>query len=95
MNEREREIEVKKFIKEILADKDSYATTLKTSIKFLNKALKAEGENLKELCRFIIGNSVFWRGPNHLKIKSKLRKFSFSAAVKSRRAEIESELDGE
>jgi light-regulated signal transduction histidine kinase (bacteriophytochrome) len=95
MNEKERELEVKKCIREILSDKDSYDTTLKTSIKFLNKALRADGENLKELCRYIIGNSVFWRGPNHLKIKSKLRKFSFSAAVKNRRAEIESELDGE
>jgi hypothetical protein len=82
MNEKEKEI--KAVVREILSDKDSYKTTLKTALKFLNKALKSSGDELKEDCLYILGNSISWEGPNYVELKNKLRKFAFRDAVSNR-----------
>lgn len=82
MNKREKEI--KAVVREILKDKESYETTLKTALKFLNRALSSSGAELKENCLYILGNSIYWTGNNHVKLKVKLRKFAFSALVSNR-----------
>ena len=82
MNEKEKEI--KAVVREILKDKESYETTLKTALKFLNKALKSSGDELKENCLFILGNSISWEGKNYVKLKNKLRKFAFRSSVTNR-----------
>ena len=82
MNEKERE--VKAVIREMLKDKEGLETTLKTAVKFMNKALKSSGLELKENCLFILGNSIYWNGTNYAKIKNKLRKFAFNSAVGNR-----------
>ena len=82
MNEKEKEI--KAVVREILSDKDSYKTTLKTALKFLNKALKSSGDELKEDCLYVLGNSISWEGSNYVELKNKLRKFAFRDSVSNR-----------
>ena len=77
--------EVYKAIRQMLADTESHKTELKYAVKFLKKALKSSGVELRENCLYILGNSIGWTGENHVKIKQTLRKFSFSSAVGNRK----------
>jgi hypothetical protein len=55
-----------------------YKRSIKSVIKFCNKALLAEGPELRELCLYILGNAIYWDGPE---TKEKLRRFSFHGAL--------------
>ena len=58
-----------------------YKRSIKSVIKFCNKALQAEGPELRELCLYILGNAIYWDGPE---TKEKLRRFSFHGALSYR-----------
>ncbi len=58
-----------------------YKRSIKSVIKFCNKALLAEGPELRELCLYILGNAIYWDGPE---TKEKLRRFSFHGALSYR-----------
>ena len=72
-----QEEEVYKAVRQMLADTESHKTTLKHAVKFLKKALKSSGLELRENCLYILGNSIKWDGENHVDAKKVLRKFSF------------------
>lgn len=78
-----KEDEVKEIIKEILKDRKSYKTTLKYALKYCRRALKASGNELKEACLYILGNTscVYygrgWDGERSYKLKEKLRRYAF------------------
>jgi len=55
-----------------------YKRSLRSVIKFCNKALEAEGPELRELCLYILGNAIYWDGPE---TKERLRRFSFHGAL--------------
>lgn len=55
-----------------------YKRSLRSVIKFCNKALEAEGPELRELCLYILGNAIYWDGNE---TKEKLRRFSFHGAL--------------
>lgn len=55
-----------------------YKRSIKSVIKFCNKALLAEGPELRELCLYILGNAIYWDGNE---TKEKLRRFSFHGAL--------------
>jgi len=80
----ELEKQVHKAVRQMLADTDSHKTTLKTAVKFLHRALKASGFELKEECLYILGNSIKWNGQDHLKIKRTLRRYAFHPAIRSK-----------
>ena len=85
------EKDVKDAIKTILLDKESYETTLFYALKFARKALKQEGEEFKETCRYLIGNLIFWTGLRQSKIKSVIRKYSFNHLTHSKNCEEDEE----
>ena len=58
-----------------------YKRSIKSVIKFCNKALLAEGPELRELCLYILGNAIYWDGNE---TKEKLRRFSFHGALSYR-----------
>jgi hypothetical protein len=59
-----------------------YIKSINAAIKFCKKALQAEGSELRSLCLYIIGNSIYWdSGPE---LKERLRRFSFSGSVRYR-----------
>ena len=78
-----KEEEVKEVIKEILKDRKSYKTTLRFALKYCRRALKASGNELREACLYILGNTscVYygrgWDGEHSYKLKEKLRKYAF------------------
>jgi hypothetical protein len=55
-----------------------YKRSLRSVVKFCSKALQAEGSELRELCLYILGNAIYWDGPE---TKEKLRRFSFNGAL--------------
>ena len=75
------EVEVYNAIKQMLADTEGQKTDLKYAVKYMKKALKSTGDELRENCLYILGNSIKWTGDNHVEIKKTLRKYSFSPAV--------------
>lgn len=66
-----------------------YKRSIKSVIKFCNKALLAEGAELRELCPYILGNAIYWDGPE---TKEKLRRFSFHGAASYRKAIFKQEI---
>ena len=58
---------------------DLYKKSMAVTMKYCNKALRAEGMRLKELCLYILGNAIYWEGNPEL--KEQLRKYSFHGAV--------------
>ena len=80
----ELEKQVYAAVKQMLADTDSHKTTLKTAVKFLHRALKASGFELKEECLYILGNSIKWSGQDHIEIKKTLRRYAFHPAIRSK-----------
>jgi hypothetical protein len=66
-----------------------YKRSLRSVIKFCNKALEAEGPELRELCLYILGNAIYWDGPE---TKEKLRRFSFHGAASYRKAIFKQEI---
>lgn len=66
-----------------------YKRLLRSVIKFCNKALEAEGPELRELCLYILGNAIYWDGNE---TKEKLRRFSFHGAASYRKAIFKQEI---
>ena len=58
---------------------DLYKRSMAVAMKYCNKALRAEGMRLKELCLYILGNAIYWEGNPEL--KEQLRKYSFRASA--------------
>lgn len=77
----DKEKEIHDVVREILKDKKHLNTTLKHAVKFCHIALKSNGDQLKEACQNIVGNSIKWSGDKHQELKNKLRKFAFRSAV--------------
>ncbi len=77
----EPEKQVYAAVRQMLADTSSHKTTLKTAVKFLHRALKVSGRELREECLYILGNSIKWSGQDHVRIKRTLRRYAFHPAV--------------
>lgn len=61
-----------------------YKTSIEAAIRFCKKALQTEGLEFKNLCLYVIGNAIYWDGEGSAEMKERLRKFSFSGAIKYR-----------
>lgn len=79
------EEEVYKAVRQMLADTESQKTDLKYAAKFMKKALQSTGNELRENCLYILGNSISWTGEDHIRIKKTLRRYAFSPAVRRKK----------
>jgi hypothetical protein len=79
------EEEVYKAVRQMLADVESQKTDLKYAVKFMEKALQSTGDELRENCLYILGNSISWTGEDYIRIKKTLRRYAFSPAVRRKK----------
>jgi hypothetical protein len=68
---------IKETVYAILAEREKYPREISFALHFCEEALELSGESLREKCKYILGNLIFWKSPRSVKIKIKLRKFAF------------------
>jgi len=70
------EDDVRKCIKQILADINSYSTSLNYAVNYCKAALNMEGHELKIQCLYILNNITHWRNINAKDIRNVLKTFA-------------------
>jgi len=65
--------EVKKAIKVILADEESYKTSLNYAVGYCQLALSLYGDALAVQCLYILNNISHWRGPGSKEARAALK----------------------
>lgn len=67
---------VKQAIRQILADTESYRTSLNYAVNYCRAALSMEGEELRVQCLYILSNITHWRNVNAKEVRGILKAYS-------------------
>jgi hypothetical protein len=69
------EEEVKRAIREILADRKAYSRSLNYAVDYCREALCMTPEELRVQCLYILNNIIHWRNPQASRIRELLKQF--------------------
>jgi hypothetical protein len=76
MKKKITERDIQKALDVILSDVQSYGTSLNWAINYVAHAKKANGEELKTQCLYILNNIRYWRHPKAKEVRKILRDFT-------------------